>query len=297
MVACTVLTWFGCASQRSARETDSGDARLARTTHLARAAWDKGSLAQAETLFRQAHRRARELDDAAGLGDAAYNLAAVLIARERLSEASPLLDESLAALERANRPTVDVLLVKAKVAIAEQRPDLALDWLDQVNQAPALLPAQRAQAALLRGEIAQRAKNVEEARRQLTEARKQSVPGNPMLAAGIEKLSGAVALMEGDAAKAALAFDREAELCRHARNPRAMAQALARAGDAFVQAGNPDAGADRLYRAARSCLAQGDVPAARSLIDRGAELAARSQDESLQSRLRELGREAQAVTR
>ena len=296
MLAALLLA--GCSGPRSSRvSAPDGDAEYRRLSRLGRDAHEKGSLAQAEILYRKAHQRARALDAPAQIGNAAYNLGAVLIARDEAVEAWPLLDEAEVELSRAGQDPVDVWLVKARLALAEERTADAIDWLDAVDASDEADPASRAQAALLRGELACEAGDAKEASKQLEHARQFTTQSDLFFGAQIERLHGKVALLEQRYGDAAAAFAREAGSYRSAAQPLAMAQALVRAADASAQADDKHAAAERLYRAARSLLAQGRAGMAQQIISRGVELAAECDDKVLQAQLRRLASEAAAAER
>ena len=63
------------------------DVEFSATMSAGRAAFDLGSIEQALTLYQQALRRARTMDNAAAIGAAAYNLAACRIRLGQLEEA------------------------------------------------------------------------------------------------------------------------------------------------------------------------------------------------------------------
>ena len=264
----------GCAGPRFDRSASQADAEFARLSQLARTAHDQGALDQAEVLYRQAHRRAREHDAAGNIGESAYNLAAVLIAGDQPDKAMPLLDEAERELSRAGLSPVDVWLVKARLATDAKRSPEATRWLDQTDRQGAATVSQRVMSALLRGQLAHDAGDAVRAGEQLKIAQALS-PTSPELHAGIERLAGSIASLERRHSDAAVAFDREALLRRGAGQSRAMAQALVRAGEAWADAGDPRVAAERLYRAARSLLAQGAGSAAAPLINRAMDLRAR----------------------
>jgi tetratricopeptide (TPR) repeat protein len=295
---CCLLTaaLAGCAGPRFDEAALHADAEFTRRSQLARAAYDKGALAQAEVLYRQAHQRARERDAAADIGEAAYNLAVVFITRDQPDQARPLLEEAERELARAGQPPVDVWLVRARLETDAKRTAEAAYWLDETDRHRALTDYQRVASALLRGQLACAAGDAVRAGEQLDLARARKV-SDAMLRAGMERLTGRIASLERRHADAAMAFDRETELCRSAGQSRAMAIALIRAGEAWEAASHPREAAERLYRAARSLLAQGAAATATPLLQRATRLAAGTGDTSLQQSLRQLAVEAAATPR
>ena len=214
----------------------------------------------------------------------------------RTDDAKPLLDEAEAECRRAGQTPTDVWLVKAKLAAAEHQSAGALHWIEAVNNSTQASPAQREEAALLQGEIACDQHDVAQARAQLEAARQRMASANPLRAASIERLSGRVALLEGQAAEAGAAFDREAEFCSRAGQKRAMAHALARAGDAYAKAGVARSAVERTYRATRSLFAQGDLPAALPLLARARQTAVLAGDAALAQRLESLADEIERAS-
>ncbi|RME96680.1 MAG: tetratricopeptide repeat protein [Verrucomicrobia bacterium] len=282
----------GCAGPSWENQAPPARRQIDRLARLARAAWNQGNLAQADTLFAQCLRQARALDEPEAVANAAYNLAAVRIARGRLPEARPLLDEAAHAARRAGQPAADIRLLQARLALAEGRWEEARRRLDALPGA-ALEPAEQLQATLLRGELACQTGALDEAERELQTARSTPAPiqGQPLLAAGVERLAGRLALAKGRAVEAAEAFDRETDLCRAAGAPAMVAEALGRAAEAWKQAGRPAAAADRACRAAHSHLAQGNLPAARRWLEQARTWAAEAQDPELDRRVSDLAAE------
>ncbi|HEX9782486.1 MAG TPA: hypothetical protein VGA56_07100 [Opitutaceae bacterium] len=293
------MLFSACAGPRVEPVSAAGNAESLRYSRLARTAFETGSLARAETLYTQALMQARARDDAAGIGNAAYNLAALLITREDRAAAWPLLDEAEAELARAGEPLADVWLVKARLAAADGRISDALRWADLVVSQPeaGATATHRVEVALLRGGLACDEKDAARARSELVLAREQLPPGNLPLAAGAEKLAGRLLLVEGRYAEAAAVFDREVDLCRQAGQPRAMVHALVRAAESYARAGDTRAAAQRTYRASRSALAQGDLTWSQRLIAQSRTLAEKQGDSEFLSRVAFLETEIERADR
>jgi len=254
-IAPTLLTLGGCATS-STLTVPPEDKQLSRTSNLARAAFEDGATAKALDLYRKALNRARVMDEATEIGNAAYNLALCHIILGQLDQASAALAEAKAAFERSESNPVDVLLLEATVAQRQGKLEQALSLADQVLSAS---PDENdlVQATLLKGTIACGQDDPARARTALVEVDQYHVT-NVVLLAARERLAGSIFLLERNPAEAATAFDRAATLFQEARHYRDMALTLRRAGEAYRKAGEAQHAEDRLFRAERSLTAQGE---------------------------------------
>jgi tetratricopeptide (TPR) repeat protein len=254
-IALTVLTLLGCATSPTSTGP-SEDKELSRTASLARAAFEEGATAKAIDLYRRALNRAHAMDDAAAIGNAAYNLALCHIIVGQLDQASALLDEAKAALKRSGGNPGDVLLLEATVAQRQGKLEQALSLADQVLSAS---PGENDlfQVTLLKGMIACEQHDPARARTMLAEAAQHHVTDAALLGAR-EQLAGNIYLLESNPAEAATALDRAAALFQEATHYRDMALTLRRAGEAYREAGDLQRAKDRLFRAKRSLAAQGE---------------------------------------
>lgn len=253
LIALTVLTLAGCAARPTAPPKDK---ELSQAGDLARAAFEDGAIAKAVELYRKALNRARVMDDATEIGNAAYNLALCHTILGRLDQASASLAEAKAAFERSGSPPADVLLLEATIAQRQGNLEQALSLADQVLSASPD-ESHRFQVALLKGTVAYEQDDAPRARIALAEADQHHVANTPLLASR-ERLAGNIFLLEGNPAAAAAAFDRAAALFQEARHYRDMAITLRRAGEAYREAGDTQRAEDRLFRAKRSLTAQGE---------------------------------------
>lgn len=233
---------------------------------LAQSAFARGACQVAATYYGKALNRARAADQAEAIGSYAYDMAICLIARGDLDQANDLLEEATVELDRAGVPLADVFLVQAQLAwhrsVSGDAQSLtrAVTAARRVLDDPRAQPtaAQRAQVALLFGEIACQRGDSVEAATQLTAARALAgAEPTPGLRAGLDRVAGCLALSQGRSAAAGRHFDDEAEWLRQSRRHADMARALRRAGSAYRQADLLKAAAERYYRAARSWLGQG----------------------------------------
>lgn len=249
-----LLTLVGCATLPTST-VEPKDEKLSRADNLARTAFEDGATAKAIDLYRKALNRARAMDEATQIGNAAYNLALCHIILGQLDQASASLAEAKAAFKQNGSIPADVLLLEATVAQRQGKMEQALSLADEVLSAS---PDEkyRFQAWLLKGTIACEQNDPARARTALVETDNHHVTSAPLLAAR-ERLAGNILLLEGNPAEAAAAFDRAAVLFQEAKHYRDMALTLRRAGEAYQEAGDTQRAEDRLFRANRSLAAQG----------------------------------------
>ncbi len=253
LIVLAVLTLVGCATPPPPPRKDK---ELSQAGDLARAAFQDGATAKAIDLYRKALSRARAMDDATEIGNAAYNLALCHTILGQLDQASASLAEAKAEFERSGSPPADVLLLEATIAQRQGNLEQALSLADQVLSASPD-ESHRFQAALLKGTIACEQDDAARARIALAEADQHQVANTPLLAAR-ERLAGNILLREGNPVEAAAAFDRAAALFQKAKHYRDMAITLRRAGEAYREAGDTQRAEDRQFRAKRSLAAQGE---------------------------------------
>jgi tetratricopeptide (TPR) repeat protein len=292
--------WLGlillvaCGSPRRDPTPLPKDEQLARVSRSARAAYDRSDNSQAIRLYAQALERARVLDHAVEIGNAAYNLAVSLIAAGQYERAESLLREAESSLTRAGENLADVLLVRARLARLRGNRDEAECWAEQVLARPESDPTREhtAQVALLRGGMAFDRGDAGGVAAALRAAEPILKPAeDPALRAGLEQLRGQAALLEPAPLRAALSFDRAASLWRQAGHYRDLARALAQAGQAYADAGETALGGERFFRAARSGFAQGNRGTARRWLEEASRLARQSGDAWLQRRIEDFERE------
>jgi len=252
-IALILLALVGCATSPTSPPKDK---ELSRTSNLARAAFEDGATARAIDFYRKALNRARAMDDATEIGNAAYNLALCHVVLGQLDQVTALLAEAKAAFKRSGNNPADVLLLEATVAQRQGRLEQALSLADQVLSAS---PNENDlfQATLLKGTIACDQDDPAHARTALAEADQHHVT-DAALRAARERLAGNIFLLERNPAEAAAAFDRAAALFQKAKHYRDMALTLRRAGEAYREAGDAQRAEDRLFRAKRSLAAQGE---------------------------------------
>jgi len=245
----------GCGGSRSRTPAGpAGDKTLSRNNQLALAAFRDGQTSEAAALYGKALTRATAMDDAAGISDAAYNLALCQTVLGQFDEAGATLADAREAMRRSGRNPADVLLLEATIA---QRQDKWEQTLALADEALAASPNddQRFQIALIQGTVACRQNDLTRARAALAETDKYRTTDGVLLAAR-ERLNGNILWLEGNPAKAAAALDRAASLFQQAGQYHEMALTLARAAKAYQEAGDTQQAEDRRLRAERSLAAQ-----------------------------------------
>lgn len=278
---------MGCASPKPL-PTSRRDADLAQMTRIARAAFERGSIPQAIALYERALKRARMLDEATEIGNAAYNLAVCLTMTGQYDRARELLREAASEFRRAKQNLADVWLLEAKVVYKQGQRAEALSLAERVLTDPASTPSRshRVQVAVLQGNIAFDDGDAALAKRALARAQQEmQAVSNYALQAETVRLAGSIDLLEEKTDAAAVAFDREAGLWQQAGRYPEMARALGRAGKAYRAAGRKGSGAERFFRAARSSWARGEREVALYYIQEAASLAQETPNLSLRQRV------------
>jgi len=120
LAACVIIASFaGCRSGGSSAA--DVDRPLAKQSRQAVEAFHSGYDDEAIEHYRLAIRRAWELDDAAAIGNTAYNLAACWAAMQQFEPARQALAEARAELRRSGQSEVEAWLLEAKIARAQGR--------------------------------------------------------------------------------------------------------------------------------------------------------------------------------
>jgi hypothetical protein len=285
--AAAAVAFSGCGGPAPQQPLD---AQLSQASSGARAAFDRGLLAEAVSLNEQALNRANLIDSQKDISEASYNLAACLIVLGQFGRADALLGDARIEAERAGLSTTDIVLLRAKVARLDGRAADASALADKVLSDPrsAASPGDRSAARVLKGELALARGDLAAARVELAAAEKEHIAGNPALMAGPAGLRAGIDLAAGAAAAAGAGFDRQADLLRQAKLYGEMVTALRRAGESYQAAGNAATAADRFFRAARSAAVQGDRAGALQFAQSAVELAGRAKDAALLQRSQRL---------
>lgn len=243
---------------------------LARVTQAARTAFEQSSASQAARLYVRALKMARVQDDPAEIGNNAYNLAACLIVLGDYEDARDLIREAKREFERAKHSQTMLLLLEAKAARLQGHLDEALALTGQVltslkDRDAGSYPLQ---VFLLKTQIACDRKDAAAAKVEFANVEKELRKNQDgALKADAAGVAGQIALLENDPARAAQAYDQQADDFKRTRKYRDMALALGSAGQAYLQANLLGPAVDRFYRAARSLYAQGDELAALKMIE------------------------------
>ena len=288
LVFCLMLTGCVKPAPETAVEIDS---EYSRSMTAGRLAFDQGVIEQAARFYQQALRRARAIDSAPQIGDAAYNLAACWIHLNQLETARDLLDEAKTEISSIHGNIADIQLVEAKVARLQGNSKEALILADQVLSSPESYPTDnlRLQVYLLRGQIACDKDDAALALQELQKAKyiARLVSDHP-LQADISELAGRIHMIKKEPVMAAKEFDSETRLLRQAKRYPEMAHALQNAAEAYLSAGNYSLAADRFFRAARITFAQGQNSAAMKLGNLALSAADKAEDQSVKIRVRAL---------
>ena len=275
------------------------DSDYSRSMTAGRLAFDRGLIEQAARFYQQALRRARAIDSAPQIGDAAYNLAACRIHLNQLEKARDLLDEAKTEISSIDGNIADIQLVEAKVARLQGNSEEALMLADQVLSSPESYPTDnlRLQVYLLRGQIACDKDDAALALQELQKAKYIArLVSDPPLQADISALAGRIHLIKNEPVMAAKEFDSETRLLQQAKRYPEMAHALQNAAEAYLSAGNYSLAADRFFRAARSTFAQGQNSAALKLGHLALSAADKAEDQSVKIRVQALLDEIKAVS-
>jgi hypothetical protein len=280
-VVCLALL-AGCATTKLVKPVDPEINLIAAAANKAFA---RGQVEQAARQYARALERARAADATGDICDQAYNLAACLLILGQPGTARTLLQEARAAAQQLGRKEVDGLLLEAKAARMSGRREEALRQVEALLTGKAPLdPAARIQALLIKALV--RCDAGQSPTAEQPEIRLLALEvSDPAIQAEVAQLGGRCDLLEKEFIRAAAAFDREAAWLQKSGRFREMAQALARAGDAYTHAEQPAAAADRRYRAARSLFAQGDTVGALRQIEPALVAARKTGQEALAARV------------
>ena len=275
------------------------DSEFSRSMTAGRLAFDQGLIEQAVRFYQQALRRARAMDNAAQIGDAAYNLAACWIRLNQLENARNSLDEAKTEISGIHGNIAEIQLVEAKVARWQGHLKEALTLADQALSSQESKPTEdlRLQVYLLRGQIACDEGDAAQALKELQKAKSIArLVSRPPLQADISALAGRIHLIKNEHILAAREFDSETRLLRNAKRYPRMVRALQNAAEAYLSADNYSLAADRFFRAARSTFAQGQNSTAIKLGHLALAAAKKAEDQSVKIRVQNLLDEIEAAS-
>jgi hypothetical protein len=235
--------------------------------------------AQAIRHYSEALARARARDDAAAIGDLAFNL---VVTQERAGQPEIALRtfrEVSAELARRNATIPPALRLAGAIALYR------LGRLPQADAAAAAVepgsdPEIAMRAAFLRGLVADENGDAAGLRRAFARLAAAKAPEG---LGDQSELAARIALRERDPRRARAEAERAAALRRDLLDYRALARCLALAARAAEETGDPAAAADLYLRAGRSATAQGEKPSAREWLSRAIAL---SRDAALSSEAR-----------
>lgn len=284
------MALISCGTSVRPKE-EASDAEFATAMSAGRAAFDQGQIEQAATLYQRALQRARLMDNAVAIGDAAYNLAACHIRLGQYEKARSYLAVAKTEVLSIQGDITDILLVEAKVARLQGQPAEALALTDQIlsGSGSPTTNSHRLQAHLLRGQMACDKEDAALAVRELQLAEKMAAGvSDTGLRAGLSRLAGRIHLIKKEPFRAGREFDREASLLQEAEQYAQMTGALQSAAESYLQAGKYRLAADRFFRAARSSFAQGQNSVALKLGNLSLSAADNAGDQRIAARARAL---------
>jgi hypothetical protein len=244
------------------------DPVLERQTSAARAALALEQPEQAVKQYRDALDRARSRDDAAAIGDLAFNLAVAQLRARQPDAALQTTRDVAAEFRRRGMPPLDPLELAEAIALYR------LGRSAEAESAAARVEARAetetaARAAFLRGLMADARGDT--AGLQLAYAKVLSAKGAEALADGSE-LAARIALRGGDLRGGRAKAEQAAVMRRDLLDYRAVSRCLALAALAADRAGDLPGAADLYLRAGRSAAAQGDAALAREWLHRAVTL-------------------------
>jgi len=291
------LVLLACSCATSPPQADRREDRdIAAAMKQGRRAFSLGQHAAASRAFADALNRARALDDPAGIGDSAYNLASCCMAMGQYVDACPYLLEARVEFARlGNRKGLaQAWLLEARTARVRGNADAAEQCLDRALRA---LPRRErqgeltAQIHLLRAQLAcdaARPAHMQSALKNAAEAGADDEAASSAVRAQTATLRGQLNALNGKPHDAAGQFDNAAAAYRDAGQPANVVRALVAAADHYESAGSRNSAAERRYRAARSYYAQGEVQAAAEQLASTIAIARRDMNEELLTRARAL---------
>ena len=277
------LGFTGCSTTKVVKPVDPDIGVMA---SAAMKAFARGQVEQAARQYVRALERARAADSPADICDQAYNLAACLLILGQPNDAQPLLREARAAAGQMGRKDTDIRLLEAKAARMSGHGAEAAQLAESLLASGiALAPAEHLQALLIKAEIQCDAGHQPAAAEQ-DEIRRQALDSDdPAIHAEMAQLEGQCQLLDKEYTHAGAAFDSAAANLQKGGRFREMAQALARAGAAYMCSSQMPEAADRYYRAARSLMAQGDALGALRQIEPALDAAKAAKQDELLARI------------
>jgi len=259
------VVFLGCSGPRRTRAV-RGDRAFYEATSAARTAFGQERIEQAANLYELALKRARVMDKASAVGEAAYNLSACLLRLHQYDRARVLLVEAGHELARVDSPLADVLILQGRAAHLAGDDSEAEGFIQQLREDSRAEPsaAHLCQAAILEGRIA--CDNEDWAL--ATDTLRQAIGllglnADRLLEAQLAGLKARIAMSRRDFRTAAESWEHQADLLRRAHQYRALSAVLAQAGEARSELKEYRVAADLLYRASRSAAGWGQTASAK----------------------------------
>lgn len=272
------------------------DAELERNQALAQGAFAAGSPEKAAAYYRKALDRARLMDDPAGIGRSAYNLAACLVLLRQDEEARALLEEADLEFQRVGISAREIPLLKARIARRAGRIEEAL--LLAQAQLQGLKPGEPffIQGEILLADLLIAKGDSQQAALEMGKmSAKDLASAAPTVQAEAAQVRARLALLDRKFRDAGGGHDAAARYFQQAGQYVEMALALDQAGQAYEVAGEPDIALNRYYRAIRSLYLAGRTAAADSLTARALLLADQAGTAAMRAKIRQLQTELKSV--
>jgi hypothetical protein len=274
LVAATLaatLAATACGGGKSADEGPPRDVKLEQANSAGTQALSMDMPTVAVRQYKLALARAYERDDAAAIGDIAYNLALAQMRAGDSKAATLTVRETRSELERRRAAVPpELMLVQAAAAYRVGDGAGAYGAAQQVLDAAPRDTETAARAWYIKGIVlAERGDSAG-----LQQALAALPPSKSAdLEADRQELQGRAALLDNRPGDALSAFEQSAANRQQALDYRGMARTLALAGDAALRSNREADAAVYFLRAGRSTLLQGDRQAALPLLKRAEEIA------------------------
>ena len=286
LLAAWVMLSAGCGTPPKIVRQDP---ELERNTALAQGAFAAGSPEKAAAYYRNALNRARLMDDPAGIGRNAYNLAACLVLLRQDAAARALLDEADIEFQRVGISAREIPLLKARIARREGKTEKALVLVQ--DQLRALKPGNPffIQYQVLLADLLCAKGYATNAASELARLNpKELAAAEPLVQAEAAQVRARLALLDRKHAEAGGFQDMAAKQFQQAGQYVEMALALDQAGQAYEAAGELDIALNRYYRAIRSLYLAGRTAAADSLTTRALLVADRAGTAAMRAKIKQL---------
>lgn len=254
-VAMLAISLVACSSgRRSAPQASIADSTFVQLCRSAdQSLIEQGQPKLAYSLYAQALTRGHLTNDPVAIAIASYGQAASLARMRRFAEAFKVLNAPGDEVPAAYRTPRHLLAARMHLELADG--DRALNELDhaEASSETASRGSTNALIQLTRGQIAVLVDDLASASA-LLDRTPEELPAS--LLAQRHRLAGMIADAKGDSLEAAAAFEAEAAAARHASNWPGVAEATARAAEAYRSGRDFSSAARSFFQASRSAALQ-----------------------------------------